>query len=293
MKIPLLMTGATGLVGSRFVELYEDKYEIFNIDLTTGVDITSKDSLTSFVATHKASCLVHLAAYTNTAEADKQKGDENGICYQVNVIGTQNIAEICKKNDIHLIHISTDFVFDGAKETPYTEEDPISPLDWYGVTKGKAEEVVENSGVGYTIIRIAYPYRASYSLKPDIIAKLKLGIEAGTLPPQFADTTINPTFVDDIAKGLDLVVTNPKIGIYHLVGSSAVSPYELAVLVAQHYGFAPSIIKRGSLSEYQKTNSRPLARYANLSNKKFINDYGFIPKTLPEGLVALGITQVK
>jgi dTDP-4-dehydrorhamnose reductase len=291
MKIPLLMTGATGLVGSRFVELYADKYEIFNMDLTTGVDITNKGTIEQFVKDHPAKAMIHLAAFTDTKEAFKQDGDHEGICYKVNVLGTRNISQVAKSNNIHLIHISTDFVFDGTSQDPYTEDLRVSPIDWYGKTKALAEQEVISSGASYTIVRIAYPYRANFPNKPDIIEKIRAGLESQSLFPQFGDTIITPTLVDDIAKGFDILVTNKPTGIYHLVGSSSHSPYELAKMVAQTYGYDESQVKEGSLTEYLKSSPRPFARFGRISNGKLVSEFGFTPKTLVEGLKTIKAQQ--
>ena len=278
------MTGASGLVGSRFVEMFSDKYEIFNMDLKTGVDITKLESLENFINTHPASSLIHLAAFTNTGDAFKQNGDKEGICYQVNVLGTQNIAHACKAHGIHLLHVSTDFVFNGTKETPYKEEDPRTPIEWYGETKAMAEEEVENSGCSYTIVRIAYPYRANFADKPDILAKIRSGLESGSLFPQFTDTTITPTFIDDISRGFDKVIELKPSGIYHFTGSSSVSPYDLALSVAQAYKFDPSLVKKGSLTEYLKNNPRPFARFAAIDNTKAKQELGLEFANLSQGI---------
>src|SRR3989339_237432 len=112
-KPSIILTGATGLVGSRFVELYSKEYEISNLDLATGVDITNLAQVKQFIASHPAEALIHLAAFTDTTRAEAESGDKNGVCYKVNVTGTENITKVCHEQGIHLIHISTDFVFDG------------------------------------------------------------------------------------------------------------------------------------------------------------------------------------
>ena len=195
----IILTGATGLVGSRFVELYGSEFEISNLDLATGVDITDETQVDSFIKDHPANTLIHLAAFTDTTKAEAEQGNKEGICYRVNVLGTKNIAKACRKYNLHLIHVSTDFVFDGTKTTPYSENDPVSPLGWYGTTKAIAESVVAEIGGSYAIARLSYPYRANFDLKPDLIVKIRQGLVANTLPPQFSDTEITPTFVDDIA----------------------------------------------------------------------------------------------
>ena len=284
----ILATGATGLVGSRFVEMFSDKYDVVNLDLTTGVDITKPETIKSVIDIHpNAKIMIHLAAFTDTNKSFEQKGDKNGICYQVNVEGTRNIATVCKEHGIHLIHVSTDFVFDGKKETPYLEDQPLSPIEWYGETKALAEGVVQNSGASYTIARLSYPYRATYDLKPDIIKKIRTGLESGKLYPQFNDTMITPTLIDDIARSFDKIIELKPQGIIHIVGSTSLSPYDLAKKVAAAYGFDPSIIKEGSLTEYLKTAARPFARTVAMSNAKATQALGLHFATIDEGLAEI------
>lgn len=288
MKTQILATGATGLVGSRFVEMFADKYEVINMDLTTGVDITKVETFAPFIESHPdAKFLIHLAAFTDTGKAFAESGDKNGICYKVNVDGTKNIAEVCKEHGIHLIHVSTDFVFDGKKETPYTEEDVTSPIEWYGETKAMAEDVVKNSGASYTIIRLSYPYRATYDLKPDLVKKVRAGLESGKLYPQFTDSVITPTFIDDIARAFDKIIELKPSGILHIVGSDSMSPYTFAQKVASAYGFDPAVVKEGSLAEYLKTASRPFAKTVAMSNAKSSEVLGLHFATIDEGLAEI------
>ncbi len=284
----ILATGATGLVGSRFVEMFSDKYDVVNLDLTTGVDITKPETIKSVIDIHPdAKIMIHLAAFTDTNKSFEQKGDKNGICYQVNVEGTKNIADICKERGIHLIHISTDFVFDGKSTTPYLEDQPLSPIEWYGETKAMAEKVVAGSGASYTILRLAYPYRATYDLKPDLIKKIRAGLESGKLYPQFSDTIITPTFIDDIARAFDKIIELKPSGILHITGSTSLSPFELAQKIATTYGFDPAVIKEGSLTEYLKSAARPFARNVMMSNQKATNILGLHFASIDEGLAEI------
>lgn len=283
----ILATGAVGLVGSRFLEMFKDKYDVANIDILSGVDITDLSSVEKFISQNESDTLIHLAAFTDTNKAWEEKGNTYGICYKVNVLGTKNLAEVCKEKGIHLIHISTDFVFDGTKTTPYLETDATSPLEWYGETKAIAENVVIDSGVSHTIVRIAYPYRANFENKPDLIKKIRAGLESGKLYPQFTDTTITPTFIDDIARAFDKIIELKPQGIYHVTGTTSLSPFELAQKVAVAYGFDKNIVKEGSLTEYLKTASRPFARTVAMDSSKAQKDLGLTFATIDEGIAQL------
>lgn len=265
-KPSLILTGATGLIGSRFVELYSDQFEIHNLDLATGVDITNPAQVEPFISTHPATALIHLAAFTDTAKAESEAGNKEGICYRVNVVGTENIANSCRDHNIFMIHVSTDFVFDGTKTEPYVESDPRSPLGWYGTTKALAEETVEKSGVKYAIARLSYPYRANFDQKPDLIKKIREALSTHTLTPRFSDTLITPTFVDDIARGFARLATLQPEGIYHLVGTGSISPYDLAREVAVAYDLDPTDVVASSLAEYKKNHGGSFVKNGAMSN---------------------------
>jgi len=283
----ILATGAVGLVGSRFTEMFRDKYEVANIDIVSGVDITDLSSVEKFISQNESDTLIHLAAFTDTNKAWEEKGNTDGLCYKVNVIGTKNLTEVCKANHIHLIHVSTDYVFDGTKTTPYIESDATAPLEWYGETKAIAEQVVIDSGVAHTIVRIAYPYRANFDAKPDLIKKIRAGLESGKLYPQFTDTIITPTFIDDIATAFDKIIELQPTGIFHVTGTSSLSPFELAQKVAVAYGFDKNIVKAGSLTEYLKSASRPFARTVAMASTKAQKELGLTFASIDEGIAAI------
>lgn len=283
MKTQVLGTGLTGLVGSRLVEMFEDKYEFLNMDLSTNVDITDPQAIENFIKKYPdAKTLIHLAAFTNVNEAFDQADDEKGTCYKVNVDGTKNIVNSCKKHDIYLIHISTDFVFSGNKTTPYTEDDPRDPIEWYGKTKAMAEELVESGLSSYSIARLGYPLRAKYDAKPHMLTKTLQGLESGKLYPQFSDMIITPTYVDDLAKSLDKIIELHPTGIYHLHGSTSLSPFELSKKIAKMFGHDPSVIKEGSLKEYQKSSDRPYQAYLRMDNSKTQRELGIKLKNIEE-----------
>ncbi|MBU1117897.1 NAD(P)-dependent oxidoreductase [Patescibacteria group bacterium] len=277
-------TGLTGLVGSRIIELNPD-IEFINISLETGISILDPQQLETVFAAHPdADAVLHLAAFTDTNAAWDQKGDQSGLCYQLNVVGTQNIVNLCQKYGKYLIHISTDYVFDGQKPTPYLEDDPTSAIEWYGETKAMAEKVVLNSGISASIARLAFPYRAKYDLKVDIVRKIKQKIENGDTLNLFDDQITTPTYIDDIAAGLKIFFEQKPVGIYHLVGSSSQSPFEMAQMIAQVFGLDNSKIMPSKLADYLKTeNARPFAKNAALNNDK-IKTLGITTKTLQEGL---------
>lgn len=280
--IPLLLTGGSGLVGSRLKQLFRDTYRIKNLDLDSQIDITDFDSVDQAVKQSEAEVLVHLAAYTNVSAAYEQLNNLEGPCYQVNVTGTENVAKAAAKYDKYLIHISTDFVFDGKKTEPYTEEDDPNPIEWYGQTKYMAEQKVWELTENWLILRIAYPYAANPS-RPDFVHKIIDKLQAGSLPPQFTDHTITPTYIDDLAKVIETAINNRPQGIYHAVGSSWHTDFDLTNLIKKTYAL-PGEVKPGKLDDYLKQVPRPYQRTMKVSNAKLIADFGITPKTFPEGI---------
>lgn len=284
MKI--LGTGLSGLVGSRIVEL-NPEHQFTDLSLDTGYDILKLDSLESAFKSFLGDTIIHLAAFTDTGSAWEQRGNKNGLCYQLNVIGTQNIVNLCQKYNKYLIHISTDFVFDGTKKTKYTEEDLPHPIDWYGQTKYLAEKSILSSNLPASIVRIAYPYRSKFDSKLDIVRKIKSKIELGENLNLFDDQTITPTFIDDIAFAIKYFVEKKSKGIYHLVGSSFESPYKMAITIANLFNLDNSKITATKLSEYLKNeNNRPFAQNINMSNDK-ITALGLKMNTFLEGLTEI------
>jgi dTDP-4-dehydrorhamnose reductase len=283
----IIGTGLTGLVGSRIVELNKD-LNFIDLSLESGINILDPVQLETVFSTHpNADTVLHLAAFTDTNAAWNQKGDKTGLCYQINVVGTQNLVNLCKKYGKYLIHISTDYVFNGQKIGPYTEEDPTSALEWYGATKAMAEEVVTSSGINSAIARISFPYRSEYDVKVDIVRRTKAKIENGDTLNLFNDQITTPTFIDDIAVGLRVFFEKKPTGIYHLVGSSSQSPYEMAIAIADVFGLDKTNIKASKLSDYLKTeNARPFAKNTALANDK-VKALGINMRNLYDGLLEM------
>jgi dTDP-4-dehydrorhamnose reductase len=283
--LKIIGTGLSGLVGSRIVELNSD-IQFTDLSLDTGFDILKSDTLKPVFEKFTGDVVLHLAAFTDTNAAWSQKGNKNGLCYQLNVVGTQNIVDLCRQYDKHLIYISTDFVFDGQKKGSYLETDTPHPLEWYGQTKYEAEKIAAT--INSSIIRFAFPYRANFPAKMDIVRKIIAKLSASEVVTMFTDQLTTPTFVDDIALGLRKIIDQKPLGIYHLVGSSSQSPYDMAKLIAATFGYDGNLVNPSSLVDYLKTpDARPYAPNLSLSNQKFVSEFNFPPKTLPQGLEEL------
>ncbi len=265
MKI--LGTGLSGLVGSKFVDTNKELHEFQNLDLTSGVDILNESQVHNAFEKSDANVIVHFAAFTDTQKAFEQQGDKNGSAYQVNVIGTQNVARAAKATGKYLVHISTAYVFDGNKVGKYVEEDEMHPIEWYGQTKAWAEEAVHEHAGEYSILRIDRPYRLDEFPKLDILHKVKSQLEAGKLPPQFDDTSWTPTSIEKFSKLLAWVCMNKPTGIFHTTTEPEYSDFTFAQFVKQYYRIDRGV-QRGSLQTYLESHPRPYQRNTSLDTSK-------------------------
>lgn len=272
MKV--LIFGGSGLVGSKFIETYGKSFEL-KAPLVTEIDILDKSQVLKVAQDFNPDTIINFAAYTAVEEAEKQKGKKDSICYLINAIGAKNVADVCKLLDKHLIHISTEYVFDGTKsESPYTEEDKPNPINWYGQTKYFGEEFVLGSGCDLSLVRISMPFSPFYELKKDVgrffLERLKEGSEITAID----DQKITPTLVSDIANALKILVDLKQTGIFHVCSKTSTTPFEFAKLIADTFGLQSFLVKPVSLEEYNKGKLAKMLKYSWLSPAKFENVFG-------------------
>lgn len=296
MKI--LVTGLTGLIGSRFQELLENGYEFEEITSSSGTDILNKKAVLNKISSSEAKVVLHLAAKTNVDVCEKDKERDREIidfvktedkenafinektAYGVNVFGTQNIVDACKKTEKKIIFISTDFVFNGQKKS-YTEEDEPDPIGWYAKTKYEAEKVVKNSNLDFIIARTAYPYRA-YFERTDFVRTIITKLERNEQLKMITDHVFVPTFIDEIVNALDILIRTEQKGIFHIVGSESITPYNAALKIAEEFELDSSLISKTTRQEYYHGKAqRPFC--LNLKNDK-IGKLGIEMSTFDMGL---------
>lgn len=284
-KPVVIGTGLSGMIGSRLTEMFKEEFEFINLDLTTGVDITNHEQVNQALVKYPQVTVIHFAAFTDVSRAYTETGDKNGLVYKVNVLGTKNISEACQKNNLHLIHVSTDFVFDGQNPPAngYTETDKPQPIEWYGQTKLWAEEEVIKSGCQAVIARLAFPFRAKFEPKADLVRKILASLKTNTLHPMFNDQIITPTFIDDICQALKVFVIKKTTGIYHVVGSTSLTPYDLALKIALVFNLKAEI-KSSSFKDFLKTDPRPRQQYLRINNDKLKSDLGIEMKDIDTAL---------
>ncbi|MBU1000811.1 NAD(P)-dependent oxidoreductase [Patescibacteria group bacterium] len=277
--------GGSGLVGSKFIQIHSRVFEI-KAPSATEIDILNKDQLLKFAQDFAPDTVINFAAYTQVENAETQKGDESGICYQINAIGAKNVADLCKEMEKRLIHISTEYVFDGTKEiSPYTEEDKPNPINWYGQTKYAGEQFVSESGCSAIIARICMPFSPFYELKQDV-ARFFLGkLRSGRRIKAIEDQRVTPTHVNYIVNALKMLVQSDTKGLYHISSTSSVTPLEFAKTIAEIFQLNYFLIFPVSLDEYNKSKTAKLLKYSWLNPTKFEEQFGEgILRSVEEGL---------
>ena len=203
--------------------------------------------------------------------------------YATKVAAVENLAHCCEHQGSRFIHLSTDFVFDGKSDRLYTEEDLPAPLNYYGVTKYQGEQAVANICRSYAIARVVVVYgKALPGQHGNILQLVKNRLEAGQEIRVVSDQYRTPTWVADVADGVERLMNTGNTGIYHICGAEHLSIAEIAYRVADYFGLDRSLIRPVTTEEMKEATPRP--RNSGLSIGKAKRELGYRPHTLEEGL---------
>lgn len=247
MKV--LVTGVKGQLGYDVVrELEKRGMEAVGVDIEE-MDITDSDSVMKVITKAAPDAVIHCAAYTAVDAAEENRE----ICHRVNVDGTQNIANACKKIDIKMIYISTDYVFDGEGIKAWEPEDERNPVSVYGQTKYEGELAVENTLDKYFIVRIAWVF--GINGKNFVKTMLNLAKTRDTLTV-VDDQFGSPTYTYDLARLLVDMIQTEKYGIYHATNEGICTWYEFACAIFKCAGVEMNVIPVSS-EEYAAKAKRP------------------------------------
>ena len=235
----ILVTGSNGQLGSTFQELASNYNEVeFYFKTSNDLDITDKKSIYKSFKGKKYDYCVNFAAYTNVEQAEKTPE----IAYQVNSEGVRDLAQTCLENGTSLIHISTDYVFDGKKASPYVVGDKTNPINEYGKSKLEGEEYIRSILSNHFIIRTSWLYSKKYghNFYRTILNKAKEGAELRITDEQKGC----PTDTETLAKFIldKIILGNKTFGTYHVTDDVPMTWYD----------FAKKIIKDNGLTEKAK-----------------------------------------
>ncbi|MDY4771937.1 MAG: dTDP-4-dehydrorhamnose reductase [Lachnospiraceae bacterium] len=273
MKV--LVTGASGQLGYDVVrELTKRGHEAVGVS-SKEMDITDQAQVEKMITEANVDVVMHGAAYTAVDAAE----DNEAQCRLVNANGTENIAVVCKKLDIPMVYISTDYVFDGQGTRPWEPEDERHPLNVYGQTKYEGELAVQKYLEKYFIVRIAWVFGINGN--NFIKTMLKLSKTHDTLTV-INDQIGSPTYTYDLARLLVDMMETDKYGIYHATNEGLCSWYEFAVEIFRQAGISMNVIPVTS-AEYKAAKAkRP---FNSRMNKDKLEENGF--ERLPQWQDAL------
>jgi dTDP-4-dehydrorhamnose reductase len=221
-------------------------------------DFTNKRSLKELCMKIRPQFVINCAAMTNVDACETEREQ----AWRVNVQGVENLVRICKIYDAHLIHFSTDYVFDGSTG-PYTEQDLPNPISYYGRTKLAGENAILSEHIAHTILRVNVLYGATRELKQDfviwLISRFALGAVSKEKPLTIVDDQYsNPTLIDDLGVVVDKILRSRKTGLYHLGGADYLNRFEFAKIIAGVYGFDQSLIVPMKTEALKQPAPRPL-----------------------------------
>lgn len=281
--------GASGMVASRFLKSASKDFAFDPLD-EKKVDITDKKSIENYFSNNHCDIIINFAAYTNVDGAEVQKNDKEGLVWRLNVGGPLNLADYCEKNNVFLVHISTDYVFPGNDENPgpYSEDAPLPEksdgIGWYGWTKNRAESELSRHKVKHAIVRYGYPFRAdNYEIKLDWARNLIKLFNEKKLYPLFTDQSQNLLYIDDLVAPLSKIIAEELTGIFHIASDDLTTPFEAGKYLLEKYTGHSVDVKTSSIKDYLKLEGKAPRPYrAGLNCKKTEEALGVQYKTWKE-----------
>lgn len=288
----ILITGANGLLGQKLVQYAPENAQLLatgsgeqRVALPDGVsyatmDICQSDEVMRVVEEFQPDCIVHAAAMTHVDRCEQ----EPDACRKINVLGTQNVAAAAKKVGAHIVHISTDFIFDGLAG-PYSEGDFPNPLSVYGASKWESEEVLSASGAAYTVLRTMLVFGYDQTGKSNIVLWAKSSLEKGEEMRVVDDQFRAPTLADDLAVACYLAFDAKAYGVYHIAGADVLSIREMVRQVAEFWNLDDS--KVTTIKTHELGQPAPRPPYTGFVLDLAVEELGYEPKTFMQALEIL------
>jgi dTDP-4-dehydrorhamnose reductase len=257
----ILIIGVSGLLGNKIYNLAKNDYKVFgtynthkpSMENVYQLDVTKRTDVFKLIENIKPDFIIDTHALHNVDYCELHPEE----AWLVNVEGTKNVAEACKTFGCKYVFISTDYVFDGKKATPYTEKDKPNPLNYYAKTKLIAEEAIKILTSDYIIARTAVLFGVGGLGKEPfalwLIKKLKNGEEVKAVIDQYN----NPTLVDNLAEMLLTLCEKDKVGLFHITGKTNLNRYEFSIKIAETFGLNKELIRPITTPELNQVAPRP------------------------------------
>ncbi|QKZ15528.1 SDR family oxidoreductase [Spirosoma sp. KUDC1026] len=295
MKKRILLTGSNGLLGQKLVDLLIQQE---GIELTAtargdnrlpysdgytyrSMDITDRQQVLDVISDVRPDAVIHTAAMTDVDKCELQKD----ACWAQNVQAVEYLVEACGNTDAFLLHVSTDFIFDGTAG-PYDETAEGNPISFYGWSKYAAEKVVIHSNLRWAIARTVLVYGIAHDMsRSNIILWVKKSLEDGKNIKVVTDQWRSPTLAEDLAMGCYLIADKEAKGIFNISGKEVLTPYDMAIKTADYFGLDKSLIAQADASTFTQTARRPPRTGFTLDKSQ--RELGYNPHTFEAGIAVL------
>ena len=294
MKI--LITGSNGLLGQKLVKLMSAEADIEviatarNSDRLPGnyanyefhaLDITDEAAVLDVVSKYKPDAIINTAAMTNVDQCEAEKEG----CIDLNVNAVKHLIKACEETGAHLVHCSTDFIFDGT-HGPLDENEKPNPVNFYGESKLEAENLIINSNISWAIARTVLVYGIANDMsRSNIILWVKNSLENGKEINVVDDQWRTPTLAEDLATGCYLIAKKKAKGIYNISGKDMLTPYDMAIKTADFFKLDKSLIHKTDGSKFKQPAKRPPKTGFIIDKAR--KDLGYEPHSFEEGLEVL------
>ena len=291
----ILITGANGLLGQKLVGLLTQQPEVDLIATARGanrlpqdegylyrpMDITDHQAVMEVIRETKPDVVIHTAAMTDVDKCEQQKDD----CWAQNVKAVESLVEACTEVGAFLLHVSTDFIFDGAAG-PYDETAEGNPISFYGWSKYAAEKVVTNSTLRWAIARTVLVYGIAHDMsRSNIILWVKKSLEDGKNIKVVTDQWRSPTLAEDLAMGCYLIADQEAEGVFNISGKEVLTPYDMAIKTADYFNLDKSLIAQADASTFTQVARRPPRTGFILDKARTL--LGYNPLSFEEGIAVL------
>lgn len=295
MSKRILITGSNGLLGQKLVDLLTQQSGVELIATARGanrlpasdgytyqsLDITNREQVLDVIGQTKPDVIIHTAAMTNVDQCESEKD----ACWAQNVSAVEYLIEASRVNDAFLVHVSTDFIFDGSAG-PYDEEAEANPISFYGWSKYAAEKAVIHSDINWAIARTVLVYGIAHDMsRTNIILWVKKSLEDGKTIKVVTDQWRTPTLAEDLAMGCWLIADQKAEGIFNISGKDFLTPYEMANKTADFFQLDKSLITQADSSTFSQPARRPPRTGFVLDKPRRV--LGYEPKSFEEGIAVL------
>lgn len=288
----VLVTGSNGLLGQKITEAMLANNQVELVATSKGanrfgqtagyiyepLDVLDGQAVLAMLEKHRPDAVIHTAAMTNVDACHVNQED----AWHLNVDAVSYLLNACQMLDIHFVHLSTDFVFDGLNG-PYKEEDPLCPLSYYGKTKAAAEALVQKATCKWAIVRTILVYGIIKDMsRSNIVLWAKNALEKGQPIKVVNDQYRMPTLAEDLATACFQIARQQAAGIFHICGKDELSIAEIVKKIAQFWELDYGLVTEVDSSTLNQEAKRPL-KTGFLLNRA-INVLGYAPRSFTQGL---------